>query len=198
MIKGSLLAAVLAGVGVFSGCGDGGSGAGGSSPKIAANISGLVNDVGGPVPRGQIEVKDNTGAVVSSEEFLDGRYKIHVPATASYPIMLIAIPPQESVHNQPIRAVVTSSIADRMDISPVSEAVVDGAITLGGLTLENIAKASGGAIGMRQSQGVSAATGGGGAGPGNSGGGAGRGGHAGHNMDAMPRDAKEGEQPPAK
>ena len=183
--KGYLLAAVLAGLGAFAGCGD--SGTSSSSPKIEANISGLVNDVSGAVSHGQIEVKDSTGAVVSAGEFHDGRYKIKIPASASYPITLTALPPQESVHNQPIRAVVTSSIADRMDISPVSESVVDGAITLGGLTMENIAKASGGAIGMRQAQGVSASAGGSAGGPGNSGGGTGRGGHGGHNMEDMKR-----------
>ena len=185
VLKGGLLAVVLAGVGLFAGCGDGGSSSGSNSPKKEASIGGLVNDVKGPVSHGQIEVKDSGGSVVAKGEFHDGKYHIKVPATASYPVLLIAHPPQDAVLNAPIRAVVTSSIADHVDISSVSEAIVDGALTLGGLTMQNIAKASGGAIGMRQSQGVSAGTGGSGGGPGNSGGGTGRGGHGGHNMEDM-------------
>jgi hypothetical protein len=103
----------------------------------------------------------------------------------AYPIVLTAYPTAGGVSSDPIKAVVTSPIAERMDISSVTTYIVDNAITLGGLTAENIAKASGGAIGMRQSQGVSAATGGSGGGAGNSGGGTGQGGHAGHNMDDM-------------
>ena len=185
-MKGCALLAASLGLLVIGGCGGDGS-SGGGSPKMEANISGLVNDQQGPVSHGQIEVKDASGAVVSKAEFHEGKYKVKVPASATYPVTLVAHPPQESVLNTPIRAVVTSSLADRMDISPVSEAIVDGALILGGLTAQNIAKASGGAIGMRQAQGVSASAGGSAGGPGNSGGGTGRGGHGGHNMDDMKR-----------
>jgi hypothetical protein len=86
---------------------------------------------------------------------------------------------------EPVKAVVNSPLADSMDISDVSTLVVDMALSMGGLTEANIAKASGGAIGLRQRQGVSAGSGGGGAGPGQSGGGVGHGGHGGHDMSGM-------------
>lgn len=186
VMKATLLAAALAGAGLLTGCG-GDSGGGSDSPKIEAKISGLVNDNAGAVSHGKIEVADKSGAVVYKGEFHDGRYQVKVPASAGYPIVITAFPPEDAAVNTPVKAVVTSSIADRIDVSPVSTSVVEGAIALGGLTAQNIARASGGAIGMRQSQGVSAASGGGGAGPGNSGGGAGRGGHGGHNMEDMKR-----------
>jgi len=74
----------------------------------------------------------------------------------------------------------------------VTTDIVDGAIALGGITEQNIVKASGVAINRRQKEGgISAATGGSGGGPGNSGGGAGQGGHGGHNMDEMRKTQAE-------
>ena len=183
LLKCGLVAASLAGVGMFTGCGDG-PGSGSGSMQMEAQISGKVADVHGPVNDGKLEVKDASGAAVASTQVSDGRYQISVPASASYPILLVATP-SSGISTDPVKAVVTSPIADRMDISAVTTDIVNNAIALGGLTAENIAKASGGAIGMRQAQGVSAGAGGSGGGPGNSGGGTGRGGHGGHNMDAM-------------
>jgi len=194
-MKATLLAAALAGTGLLTGCGDD-SGGGMDSPKMEAKIGGLVNDNAGAVSHGKLEVTDKSGAVVFKGEFHDGRYQVKVPATASYPIVITAFPPEDAAVNAPIKAVVTSSIADRIDVSPVSTNVVDGAIALGGLTAQNIARASGGAIGMRQSQGVSAATGGGGAGAGQSGGGTGQGGHGGHKMEDMKRSSETTETQP--
>jgi len=196
VIRASILAAALTGAGFLGGCGDD-SGGGSGAPKIEAKISGLVNDNAGPVSHGRLEVADSSGAVVFKGEFHEGKYQVRVPPSATYPIVITAYPPAEAAVNTPIKAAVTSSIADRIDISPVSTNVVDGAVALGGLTAQNIARASGGAIGMRQSQGVSAATGGGGAGAGQSGGGAGRGGHAGHNMEDMKRSGEAAEPKPA-
>ena len=153
--------------------------------QMEAKISGSVADHKGPVAEGKIEVKDKSGSVVATTPFSDSKYSVTVPASAGYPIVITAFPAADSASTDAIKAVVTSPIADRMDLSSVTTYVVDNAIALGGLTAENIAKASGGAIGMRQAQGVSAGAGGSGGGPGNSGGGAGKGGHAGHNMSDM-------------
>lgn len=181
LLKPVFLASSLAfSVLLLNGCDDGGKMT--ATSKAEAKISGTVSDNKGPIPSGRIEVKDKNGALLTTGQFSGGRYSITVPASATYPITITAYPEAGSLSTDPVKAAVTSSIADRQDISAVTTYVVDNAMTLGGLTAENIAKASGGAIGMRQSQGVSAATGGGGAGPGQSGGGAGRGGHAGHDM----------------
>jgi hypothetical protein len=182
LLKPGFVAASLVFTGVlFTGCGDDG-GTMKASSQMEAKISGMVSDNKGPIESGRIEVKDKNGMTLTTTDFSGGRYSVTVPAGATYPISLTAHPASGGGSMEPVKAAVTSAIADRQDISSVTTYIVDNAMTLGGLTNENIAKASGGAIGMRQSQGVSAAAGGGGAGPGQSGGGAGQGGHAGHKM----------------
>jgi hypothetical protein len=184
-LKFGLIAIALSSIVMLTACDDGSGGNTAAVAKTEAKISGSVADNRGPVQEGRLEVKDKNGNAVLSITFSDAKYSVKVPANVAYPIVLTAYPTAGSVSSDPIKAVVTSPIAERMDISSVTTYIVDNAITLGGLTAENIAKASGGAIGMRQSQGVSAATGGSGGGAGNSGGGTGQGGHAGHNMDDM-------------
>lgn len=178
------LAAVLA-----TGCGSGPSGGGGSSSapaSEAAQISGNVQDQHGPIMEGKVEVHDKSGQLVASTTLSgnSNHYSINVPAGAAYPIVLSATP-LAGTNSVPVKAVVTSPLADRMDITDVTTIVVDSAISLGGLTAENIAKASGAAIGLRQREGVSAGAGGGGGGAGQSGGGVSRGGHGGHDMSNM-------------
>ncbi len=170
---------------MVGGCDSGPAGSSSGASPMEAKIGGTVADHKGPVADGKIEVKDKSGSVVATSQFTDSRYSIAIPASASYPIVITAYPAPGSVSVDPVKAVVTSALADRMDVSSVTTYVVDNALALGGLTAENIAKASGGAIGMRQAQGVGAGAGGSGGGPGNSGGGAGKGGHAGHNMSDM-------------
>jgi hypothetical protein len=188
LVKNSLCAASIAVAAVLAGC-DGGSGGGGnvSAPaKTEARIGGVVQNQHGPIRNAKIEVRDKNGQVVATSQ-LDGqsnRYSVTVPSGTTYPITLVATPTEGEV-TDPVKAVITSSLADSMDITDISTLVVDSAIALGGLTEANIAKASGGAIGLRQRQGVSAAAGGGGAGPGQSGGGVSRGGHGGHDMSGM-------------
>ena len=199
LLKGGLGVAVIAASALFaSGCdsGPGSSSSRSSAASSEAKIEGMVQDIHGPISEGKVEVRDRNGQVIASIT-LDGnsnRYSITVPAGAAYPILLTATP-KEGTNSQVVKAVVTSSLADRMDITDITTLVVDSAIALGGLTEDNIAKASGGAIGLRQRQGVSAGAGGGGMGPGQSGGGAGRGGHAGHDMSNM--GGGSGTPPPA-
>jgi len=191
-LKCGLAAVAVAGLGLLAGCGgDGPSGA--SAPaKTEAKISGKVSNNNGPVSDGQIEVRDSAGTVVHTTHFTNAHYTVTVPAGTVYPILITAVPPVDACNDEPVKAVVTSSIADQIDITGVTTDVVDGAIALGGITEQNITRASGVAINRRQKEGgVSAATGGSGGGPGNSGGGAGQGGHGGHNMDEMRKAAAE-------
>lgn len=196
-LKSGLIALALAGTVLITACDDG-SGGGSSSTvaKTEAKISGTVADHRGSVQEGRLEVKDKTGNSILNTTFTGGKYTIKIPPNVGYPIVLIAYPTSGGVSADPIKAVVTSPIAERMDISSVTTYIVDNAVALGGLTEANIAKASGGAIGMRQSQGVSAATGGSGGGAGNSGGGAGQGGHGGHNMEDMRSSGTVDQQQP--
>lgn len=176
--------ALMLAAAVLGGCDNGGAG-GGSSASVAktAKLSGRVLNINGPVTAGTVDVTDAKGANVASASFSGGenRYSITVPATAAYPIVLTAKPQDGGT---PVKAVVTSSLAEHTDITTVSTLIVDAALQLGGLTPQNIAMASAGAINQRQSTGASAGSGGSTGGPGNSGGGLGRGGHGGHDMAA--------------
>jgi hypothetical protein len=179
LMKAGALSLVLAGM--IAGCGDNG----GSIPAASsseARISGNVSDQTGPINEGRLQVTDKNGTVVTSFDLKGtNHFELAIPAGTAYPIVITVTPTDpNAASTAPVKAVVTSEIADRQDVTAVSTIVVDSAIALGGLTAENIAKASGGAIGLRQSAGVSAGAGGGGAGPGQSGGGTGRSGHGGH------------------
>ncbi|WP_054772643.1 hypothetical protein [Methylogaea oryzae] len=154
-----------------------------AAPAKSAKLTGIVLDANGPIDSGMVEAVDAKGATVASSQLSGGnKYTISIPATAAYPIVLTAKPTDGSA---PVKAVVTSSLAEKMDITSVSTLVVDNAMQLGGLTPANIQQASIGAIGQRQSRGVSAGAGGSTGGPGNSGGGIGQGGHGGHDMSKM-------------
>lgn len=185
IIKSSLCAlAISLGSLLNAGCDSGTSSSSSSSAMSAeAKIEGNISDVHGPISQGKLEVKDKNDKLILTET-LDGQsnhYSITVPAGTAYPIVLVVTPPPGPAA-QVVRAVVTSPLADRMDITDITSLVVDAAFALGGLTETNIAKASGGAIGLRQRQGVSASAGAGGAGAGQSAGGVSRGGHGGHDM----------------
>jgi len=167
----------------INGCDSNSSNGGAGSVSQEAHIEGYVSDIHGPIQEGTIEVKDKNLKSISSIN-LDGNsnhFALKVAAGTTYPILLVATPPEGKNQNV-VRATVTNPLADRMDITDITSLVVDAALALGGLTESNISKASGGAIGLRQRQGVSAGSGGGGAGAGQSGGGAGNGGHGGHDM----------------
>lgn len=169
----------------LQGCDSGpGAGSQGHSNAPEAQIEGAVSDIHGPMAQGILEVRDKNDRIVLNQPLdgLSNHYSLRIPAGTTYPVLLVVTPPAESL-NQRVRAVVTSPLADRMDITDITSLVVDAALALGGLTEENIAKASGGAIGLRQRQGISAGAGGGGAGAGQSGGGVSRGGHGGHDMN---------------
>jgi hypothetical protein len=174
------------------GCGGDSSSSGSAPAKTEAKITGKISNNNGPVHEGKLEVRDSTGNLITTSHFNGAQYNISVPAGTSYPILLTATPPDDACDTTPVKAVITSSIADVIDITGITTDVVDGAIALGGITEQNIARASGLAINRRQKDGgVSAASGGSGGGPGNSGGGAGQGGHGGHNMDEMRKSQAE-------
>ncbi|NBS16221.1 MAG: hypothetical protein EBT06_10550 [Gammaproteobacteria bacterium] len=186
LFKTGLLTLTLTVSALFNtGCDSGSSGSSTTTAKgsAEAHIEGDVSDIHGPINAGKLEVKDKNDRVVVTYN-LDGQsnhYAITVPQGTTYPIVLMVTPPPGPI-TQVVRAVVTNPLADRMDITDITSLVVDAAFALGGLTEENIAKASGGAIGLRQRQGVSAGSGGGGSGAGQSAGGVGHGGHGGHDL----------------
>lgn len=174
------------------GCDSSGGGGGvSSSAAKPAKLTGLVLNANGPINNGTVQAIDAKGSVVASSQLSgNNKYSISIPSSAAYPVVLTAKPQGEDAA---VKAVVTSSLAEDMDITSVSTLVVDNAMQMGGLTASNIARASAGAINQRQSRGASAGAGGSTGGPGNSGGGIGQGGHGGHDMSKMGDGGSSGE-----
>lgn len=130
-----------------------GPGSSGGSVATETKIVGLVLTDEGPVAKAKIEAKDSRGATVAKTEVGgDGHYSLNLPAGAAYPVVLTAQPASET---KPLKAVVTSDLVSEQDISAVTTIVVDTAMSLGGLTEANIAKAAGAAISQRRSSGGS-------------------------------------------
>lgn len=143
-LSAALLAALTA-------CGDA------SAPRATAasedTIAGIVRTDEGPVTKGQIEAQDSKGAIVARTEIGgDSHYRLTLPANTAYPIILTAHPEGSA---QALKAAVTSSLAEEQEISEVTTLVVDSALSLGGLTEANLAKAAGAAISQRRSTGGS-------------------------------------------
>lgn len=129
------------------------SGASGGPAAAEAKISGLVLSEEGPAPQAKIEAQDRNGGVVAKAEAGgDAHYSLKIPAGAAYPLVLSAT---VAGGNAALKAAVTSDLVSDQDISPVTTLVVDTALSLGGLTEANLAKAAGAAIAQRKSTGGS-------------------------------------------
>lgn len=153
--KPTLRAAILiaANVILLTGCDN--SGPGMSSPSAAqARIAGHVLDDDGPVTQARVEAKDARGAIAARTELKgESTYTLTIPSGTVYPLIISAYP--EGTATQPLKAAVTDSRASQQDISPVTTIVVDTAMSLGGLTEANIAKAAGAALAQRKKSGGS-------------------------------------------
>lgn len=134
----------------LTGCGDSTSSSASKTVSVDS-IEGLVINEAGPVASGKIEGKDRDGRVIAKTELNgDGHYKLVIPVGSAYPLVLHAYP---SGSDETLTAVVTSELAEEQDISQVSTIVVETAMSLGGLTEANIAKAAGAAIAQRKNSG---------------------------------------------
>lgn len=153
MKQTSKLAATLAlaALTLFTGCDDGGTAARSSNSAPAKlTVSVLTDD--GPASAARIEAKDASGSVIAKAELKDGaKASLSIPAGSAYPLIVFAYP--EENPNQALKAAVTDSQASEQDISPVTTIVVDTALSLGGITETNLAKAAGAAIAQRKRSG---------------------------------------------
>ena len=127
-----------------------------SSPSTAATptrLTGHVTNDDGPVDKARIEAKDAKGQVAAKTELqgASSTYQLSLPAGTAYPVILTAYPQTSS--ESPLKAAVASSLAAEQDISPITTIVVDTALSLGGLTEANLAKAAGAAISLRKKSG---------------------------------------------
>jgi hypothetical protein len=128
-------------------------GTSGRSAAAESKITGLVLSEGGPVAKAAIEARDRNGNIVARTELGgDAHYSVKIPAGAAYPLVLTAAPEGAPAA---LKAAVTNDLVTEQDISPVTTIVVDTALSLGGLTEANLAKAAGAAISQRKSSGGS-------------------------------------------
>jgi hypothetical protein len=144
----ALIAAVLA----LTACGpDSKSGSSGGTAAVETRIAGLVLTDEGPATNAAIEARDRNGTTVAQAELRgDSHYSLAIPAGAAYPLVLTATADGQPA---PLKAAVTSALVSDQDISPVTTLVVETALSLGGLTEANLAKAAGAAIAQRKTSG---------------------------------------------
>jgi len=136
----------------LSGCGDS-SHSGSSQSSTPANITGIVLQDETPITKARIEASDSVGKIIANTEVSgDGHYRISIPVGTKYPVVLSASFEGEG---SPLKAAITSGLATDQNISSVTTIVVNTAMSLGGLTDTNLAKAAGAAISQRKSTGGS-------------------------------------------
>jgi len=134
---------------LLGGCGQETSTSSSHSGK-PASIEGSVFDDNGEVKQATIEALDkNENRLVSTRLDPQGHFKIKIPSTAKYPVILRA----KLKDGKVLEAVLINDQVVEQDISPFTDLVVKSARLNGGLTPENITIAAGAAINMRRSQG---------------------------------------------
>lgn len=118
-----------------------------------AHITGVVLNEDAPVTLAKIEAHDRNGKRVA-ETMMNGkdRYDIKLPPGTAYPVILTATPEGQSTA---LKAAITSDLVAEQDVSSVTTIVVDTALSLGGLTEANLAKAARAAISQRRTSGGS-------------------------------------------
>lgn len=152
VMKQKLIPLIVLGL-ALTACGPSPSTGSSGGAAVEIKITGLVLNEDNPVTKAKIEAQDGKGATVAKTEVSgDGHYSLTLPAGTAYPVVLSAQPEAEP---KPLKAVVTSDLVSEQDISTVTTIVVDTAMSLGGLTEANLAKAAGAAISQRKSSGGS-------------------------------------------
>jgi len=138
---------------LLTGCDNGARTSGSQlSSTTQTRIGGHVLNDDGPIAQGRIEATDAKGSIVARAELKgEPTYALTVPAGTAYPLIITAYP--DSAPNERLKAAVTDPNASAQDISPVTTIVVDTAMSLGGLTEVNLAKAAGAAIAQRKKSG---------------------------------------------
>jgi hypothetical protein len=126
-----------------------------SSASTPTRLTGHVSNDDGPVGHTRIEAKDALGRVAAKAELQGGTntYQLSLPVGTAYPVILTAYP--QATPTATLKAAVASPLAAEQDISPISTIIVDTALSLGGLTEANLAKAAGAAISLRKKSGGS-------------------------------------------
>lgn len=138
---------------VLSACDSGTSGVGTPHAGSAqTRLTGHVLNDEGPLLQARIEAKDADGSIVAKAEVNEqSTYVLTIPPGVNYPLILTAT--SDSAPNETLKAAVADPGTVEQDISPITTIVVDTALSLGGLTEGNLAKAAGAAIAQRKKSG---------------------------------------------
>jgi hypothetical protein len=139
-------------IALISGCDNGVPITAARVSNMQTRLSGHALNDDGPINQGRVEAKDTQGHIAAQTE-LKGQsvYELTLPTGTIYPLVLAVYP--EATPNDTLKAVVTDPSVSMQDISPVTTIVVNTALSLGGFTETNLAKAAGAAIAQRKKSG---------------------------------------------
>ncbi|NBS16689.1 MAG: hypothetical protein EBT06_10230 [Gammaproteobacteria bacterium] len=116
-------------------------------------VSGQVIRDNKPILQADIEATDLNGHPIGKTH-LDGKdhFSLRLPSGTIYPVILTATPEGEA---STLKAVVLNDKVSTQEISTMTTILLDQAMVLGGITEENLSKASQGAISQRKTPPVS-------------------------------------------
>lgn len=116
-------------------------------------VSGQVIRDNKPIFQADIEATDLNGNPIGKTH-LDGKdhFSLRLPSGTIYPVILSATPTGET---STMKAVVLNDKVSSQEISTMTTILLDQAMVLGGITEENLSKASHGAISQRKTPPVS-------------------------------------------
>lgn len=122
-----------------------------ATPKQTYNkvvtVSGVVRGEKGVIKTGQIKVVSQNKTVATSTIGKNGRYQVDIPSGTEFPLVISAIPVDQSKYKKLSVAVVDAMLTSH-DITPSSTDIAKAAKKLGGYTKENLFKAALGTVDM--------------------------------------------------
>lgn len=139
---------------LLSACDSATTGSSGATKTSASpvRITGHVFSDDGEITQAKIEAVDASGKLAAQAE-LNGNsgYTLTIPAETAYPLILTAHPPDAPEPH--VKAAIANTKVSEQDISPITTAVAETALNLGGISEINLSKAAGAAIALRKKAG---------------------------------------------
>ena len=105
----------------------------------AVTLTGLVNNDITPIHNGRVEATDKNGKLVASFELKDNnKFKIKIPETAAYPIVLTAFPEAAKSKDEHLRVAIANPAPKYFDITSLTTVIAKKAMAMGGYTNNNL------------------------------------------------------------
>ncbi|MCH9698219.1 MAG: hypothetical protein K0U68_08965 [Gammaproteobacteria bacterium] len=122
-----------------------------ATPKQTYNkvvtVNGVVRGEKGVIKSGEIKVISQNKTVATSTIGKNGRYQVDIPSGTEFPLLISALPADQSQYKKLSVAVVNAMLTNH-DITPSSTEIAKTAKKLGGYTKENLFKAALGTVDM--------------------------------------------------